>query len=372
MHALRHRSGRLRALTAAAAGLAAAVSLATPAVAAGGAATSQRNAGDWLARQINAQGVVHNGQYDYDDYGLTIDVATALRDLGGHGDVVKRADKALKAHVADYTTFGGVAYANSVAKLAAYAGRSGYKPGSFGGVNLLGQLKSSVATAAPIAGRIQDTASESADYANVIGQSFAVEALERADAAQADSALTFLLDQQCDNGAFRVYFEDDKTAEQQGCVDGAAGSEPDVDATAFAVLALSTVQGHDEQVAPALYAARSWLAGVQKSGGGFGSDDGTGAANSNSTGLAAQALVALGSCDKASRAASWIKGRQVSASNAGAKLAKQLGAIALDQAAFKAGKTKGITNAVTRDQWRRASAQAAPALLALQAGACRS
>ena len=58
----------------------------------------------------------------------------------------------------------------------------------------------------------------------------------------------------------------------------------------------------------------------------------------------------LGAFPKASRAAAWVR-----------NLERHNGAIAYDKAAFRAAKKDGITSA-TRDQWRRATTQAGPAL----------
>src|SRR4051794_41385541 len=37
----------------------------------------------WLAGQLSATGVIHNRQFDFDDYGLTADTAFGLDAIGG-------------------------------------------------------------------------------------------------------------------------------------------------------------------------------------------------------------------------------------------------------------------------------------------------
>jgi hypothetical protein len=95
----------------------------------------------------------------------------------------------------------------------------------------------------------------------------------------------------------------------------------------------------------------------QRSNGSF---VGNGTANTNTTGLAAAALVATGHRTAAERAAAWISRLQVSATVAAAhpKLRREVGGIAYDPAALAAGRTDGIP-VDQRDQWRRATAQAA-------------
>lgn len=330
-------------------------------VAAGTAANSRNDAYGWLARQINADGVIYNAQYDFTDIGLTIDTAGALRGSGRFAGTIARADKALRANAKAYSGSTGGA-----AKLAAYATDAGLDATSFGGVDLVAKVEGAIATSAPIAGRLQQSEN---DYNNVLTQAYAVEALARSKSTKTRSALSFLLRQQCSDGAFRESLTEDKTAAEQGCVDGAAGNEPSTDATASAVLALVDVRGYSSLTGPALTKARRWLIDHQYSSGAFTQGTGT-AVNTNSTGLAGAALGALQACGPASDAARFVFGRQVLRTATG-KLGTQDGAIAYDTAAYRAGQSDGIT-VETRDQWRRASAQAAPSLENLRVIECRS
>ncbi len=78
--------------------------------------------------------------------------------------------------------------------------------------------------------------------------------------------------------------------------------------------------------------------------------------NANSTGLAPGRWVT----PRPSRqAATWLRAHQATAADAGDDLATETGAVAYDDAALAAGRTDGITDAAS-DQWRRATAQAAP------------
>lgn len=326
------------------------------------AATPRAELGaDWLSGQLS-NGLVVNKQYDFTDYGLTVDVGNALVQLGSHPGKVRQITKALKAGAASYTTgvdFGrSEVYANATAKLAAYALRVGADPRDFGGRNLVKQLSRRVATDGAVSGRIQDKATD--DYANVIGQAVAVEALAGTGSDLAGAATSYLLQQQCAAGYFRLGFADPAAADQT--CDGAAEADraPDTDVTALAVLSLSRLDSPGPKVRASLHDAKRWLKRQQADNGSFGGGPSTAAPNANSTGLAAWALGELGACPAARDAAQWVKGLQVPSGTSG-PLAKHEGAVALNRAALKAAREDGITK-LTSDQWRRASAQAVPGL----------
>ena len=149
-----------------------------------------------------------------------------------------------------------------------------------------------------------------------------------------------------------------------------AESGPSVDATAFAVQALLVadrreVDVRQRRLSNALAAAETWLVRRQRASGAF-LEGGT--ANSNSTGLAAAALAALGREGRADRAAEWLRARQVTRGLAqDGALGGERGAVGFDDLAFDKAVEDGIERGV-RYQWRRATAQAAAGLDALQRG----
>ncbi|WP_460713107.1 hypothetical protein [Nocardioides dilutus] len=311
----------------------------------------------WLGKQLTG-GLVHNDQFDFDDYGLSIDVGLALQELG-QPRTARTVRKAIAKNVDSYTTgadFGSSdIYASATAKAAAFAQVTGADPSAFGGVNLIKRLARRVANKAPIAGRIQDKSTD--DFANVIGQSFAVQALTTAGHKKAGKATRFLLAQQCKGGYFRLNFTADKTAADQTCDGGKrkSTSAPDTDATALAVLALLENPKLSKAVKASVTKAVGWLAKRQAKNGSFGGGTSTEAPNANSTGLAASALGAAGSCAQANKAAKWLTKLVVSG------VSGENGAIAYDKAAL-AGAQDGI-GVTEEDQFRRATAQAAPALV---------
>jgi hypothetical protein len=350
--------------------------LAVTLVASGGTAEAVSNTSPaghgatWLAGQLSSKGLIHNGQFDIDDYGLTADTALGLDAIGGHPHAVRKIRRALAQHVANYTTgvdFGSPTdrYAGAIAKLLVVAQDTGARARHFGGFNVVKRLAARVSTTSPTKGRIEDRSSFG-DNANTIGQIFAVRGLLRANSPLAKSARHFLLEQQCGQGFFRLDFNTDKSAANQACT---RQSPADTDVTALAVIELWRFRSQSGALVKSLDAASKWLQRHQAANGSFGGGGPTSAANTNSTGLAGWALGVAGRCGAAEQAATWVARHQVTGDVSGTPLAGERGAIAYNHAAMKAAKTDGITK-TTRDQWRRATTQAAPALTYLSAKAC--
>jgi hypothetical protein len=346
--------------------------LGAPAPADASAATkAPGRAGAWLEQQLTS-GLVHNGQYDFDDYGLTADTAFALDALGGHEAALTEIGDALAQHVDSWTTgadFGSDdVYAGSVAKAAVLARTVGADPTSFGGVDLIARLNGLVATRAPIKGRIEDQSTT--DYANVVGQAFAVRALGRTNETTYPSVRNFFLKQQCEGGYFRLNFAKKGAADQTCDGGGASLSAPDTDATALAILslkALPAAERSSDKVSNAIHDAVVWLKRQQKANGSLGGGTSTEASNTNSTGLAGWAFAETGRCDAAVQAATWVRKLQLVSEVDGER-----GGIAYDRDAFDATVNHGSITKAQRDQWRRATSQAAPALLNSSVGACES
>ena len=131
--------------------------------------------------------------------------------------------------------------------------------------------------------------------------------------------------------------------------------------TALAVVELWSLRNTTPELHASLDSAVAWLRGHQRSNGSFGGGPTTAGSNTNSTGLAGWALGVAHRCYVSSKAAHWVRKQQVQGSLAGTPLAGQGGAVAYDHAALRTAEKQGITGP-NRDQWRRATAQAAPAL----------
>lgn len=306
----------------------------------------------WTSRELG-QDRLFTTTFDgttYVDHGLTIDAGLAFADLG-RGKRVRQVRAALAPHMSDYASFG----ANAVAKGLVWAQTSGADPRNYGSVDWVTTLEDKTSDS----GRISDGSGDT-DYANTLGQSYALQGLWRAGSAERRAALGFLLEQQCRRGYFRLYFSPADAADQS-CSGGAGGREANVDATGIAVLALQTLPRRNAKARQAIADATRWLKRRQARDGSFGGGTGTSAANANSTGVAARALGASGQCRPAKRAARWVQGVQVRGKVRRTPYAGDKGAIAYDRRAYRVGKRRGIT-ADTRGQFQRATLQAVAAL----------
>lgn len=323
--------------------------LAVPAAQADTSRTPQTvNAADWLSGQV-VDGVLYNEQFNFVDWGLTIDTLLALDAVGGYKAKVADIADALADDLGSYIGTGEESYAGSTAKALVAAQAADRTATDFGGTNLVQVTEARVDET----GRLADE-SDFGNYANVFGQAFAVKGLHAAESGEAAAATTFLLQQQCADGGFRLDF----TATDTSC----SGDDAQTDSTAVAVDALLAQRG-DEAVDSALDDAATWLLTQQDEDGSFGGGPATEASNTNSTAVAGVALEKLGEPDRAAQAAAWIAQRQVTAYSAcGTELDGQFGAVGYDDAAIAAAEDDGI-EVETVDQWRRATA---PAITALQ------
>ncbi|MEP9381331.1 hypothetical protein [Nocardioides sp. KR10-350] len=320
---------------------------------------AQTRAADWLAGQLD-DGVARNRQYKYDDYSLTADIAFGLDTLDSHDQDVDAAATAVADHLKTYVApgYGTLTSAGSAAKALVLEEEADADT-----AGLVKTVSGTVTTGGPSKGRIADVldpkSKKAVDYANTIGQSYAVEGLAEAESPLAESVTAFLLEQQCSDGWFRVTFTADPKAKDQSC-DGDPKATPDVDATAFAALALESLDDPSADAKAALAKAVAWLESQQAADGSYTSASPK-VANANSTGMAGWALGEAGETDPAGRAATWVAKHQVGCGPAA-------GAIAYDDTGLAQLRNKGITVA-TEGQVRLATAQALPVLQWLPAGA---
>jgi hypothetical protein len=305
------------------------------------------DAAAWLAHEL--AGGMFSGPYSE---GLSIDAALALDEIGGQNPAVTGVSSALEPVVEGYISYLDYVYAGSAAKAAVLAQVAGDDATAFGGYDLIAEIEGKVVTASPASGRVPDT--------NVLGQAFASRALAVAGSPRADEVTHYLLSQQCADGYFRLDYNSDPTAANQSCVNGT--DSPDTDVTAIVVTQLRA-QTATPEITSAIDKAEKWLVKQQRCDGSYGGGTSTEASNANSTGLVAWALGdAPAPRQAASRqAAIWLRAHQADAEDANNQLADEVGAIAYDGAALSAGRADGITDA-NRDQFRRATAQAAPGI----------
>jgi hypothetical protein len=307
----------------------------------------------WLERELTG-GLIHDDQFNFDDFGATVEAAYAL-DTVGDRDKMGSIISALRANADAYTSPGDEVWAGSTGKLLSFVeDLTTANPRTFGDVDLVAQLEGVTAPS----GRIADVSSFG-DFTNTFGQAWAARGLSLVGSSEAPAALDFLLDLQCGPGYFHLDFSD-------SCSDPV----PPVDTAAAVVVLLSDLVPADPAQAADLDAAVAdavaWIKTRQAGNGSFDGGTATEGANANSTGLAGWALNITDEHEAAEAAATWIRGRQVAGLRCDRKLKDEFGAIAYDQKAYDAALADGITTPVT-GQWRFATIQALPALLAAPA-----
>ena len=309
----------------------------------------------WLAAELTRSGgSMPSFTAGRPDVGLTEDVVLALTAGGaGEGAPARTATAQVAAHVADFvsydslgTAFPGVRLAGPMAKSMLVAEVQGGDPQAFGGWDLEGTLRSLMLTTGPTKGRFADKNAFSADASNGFGQALALMALQRTTDGVPVAAVSFLLAQQCPAGGFRLFYDSGATC--------AADAETDTDATSLAVEALQVV---DRTIAVKAASAKAvtWLLGHQDATtGSFSGTGPTATSNTNSTGVAAAALRAVGEAAAAAKAAGYVAALQLGSGS-------DAGAIGYDHDAVVAA-PGGTIDGSSRDQWRRATAQAVLAL----------
>jgi hypothetical protein len=314
----------------------------------------------WLEGELNDSGGSLPSSIDptATDWGLTIDAILALN-AGGRGANAPAvtATTALATHIKDYVTgnaFGdpGI-YTGPVGKSMLADILQGGDPHSFGGVDLEKLSRAAVQTSGIHEGRFSDQGSNFGDYSNGFGQALNILALSRTPSGVPSGAAAFLLAQQCPGGGFRLVY--DTAPVTRGCTTDA---EADTDATAFSLEALLALDPGPTTSAAIDRAASHLINQQDPVTGALGGSGPTASVNTNTTGLAAQALAVAGRADAAALARGFVGSLQLDAAHTtGTPAAGEEGAIARNDAAFDEALTGGITD-LARDQWRRSTTQA--------------
>ncbi|MFI6029318.1 prenyltransferase/squalene oxidase repeat-containing protein [Amycolatopsis magusensis] len=343
----------LAGITAAGA-LVAAIALPSPAAEADPHAAAGATAAKWLAGELTG-GTLPG--FMGTDWGLTIDALFALS-ATGRPEVTAVAD-AIDTGGAGYYTFPIDAnttawIGGATAKTLTAAVSAGRDPKNFTGRDIRQATLELIAPDGDVKGQLRSKNTGN-DGSNTFDQALAVLGLARSGGVPAD-AVGFLVKQQCPAGGFRLggsFAEGSMT-----CTDD---STIDPDSTGMAVQALLEA---DKNGIPGAKAAAdkgaAYLARTQRADGSFGGSGPTVGSNTNSTGLAGQALAVSGNTAAANRAADWVLAHQLSTQNAG-KATGELGAIAYNKESFDdavANAVDGRIPDMQRDQWRRTAAQA--------------
>jgi hypothetical protein len=315
---------------------------------------------DWIEAELSAN---EHGMPGFTagayDWGLTSDAVLALASGGRSRDAETVATTAnLLDHASNYATwddlgsdYPGVRIAGAFGKLNLVAEVQGVDdPAQTDGFDLEAEVRATMEVTGAQAGRFSDIDPHfGSNNANGFGQALAMLGLSYSDDGVPSQAVTFLIDQQCPSGGFRLTY--------RGTAGCASDGSSDTDTSAMAIQAL-LVADRTPAVRAALVKGLDWLESQQDASGGWGGTGPTSNLNANSSGLTATALRAAGRTGAAADGSDWIAGAALTAANTGAGPAKdEVGAIAYTYASRDAAITAGI-DAGGRDQWRRATAQA--------------
>jgi hypothetical protein len=318
---------------------------------------------EWQASQL-VNGRMPGFAPGHPDWGLTIDTAFMLAADGTQATILAQVKRAIAGHILDYAVFKGDVASGAMAKALLVSEVLKGDPTDFGGLNLRKRVLRLVAPPSEgfEAGRLRDTGKT--DYSNVFGQSYGTIGLSRSGSVPQD-VVDYLVKQRCAAGYFRLFITAGETCDQ-------SGSTPDVDATALALQALVAAKADGAAVSSKLVTGTtSWLISAQSANGSYSEDATDTAPSSNSTGLAANALVAAGHVSPRLKAAAWVARMQITRASAGGGPAKRdIGAIALDRAALVVALAHGLGD--SRSQWWRVAPQASFALVPAPLGTLRA
>ncbi len=311
---------------------------------------------DFLEAQLAAAGGTMPSPYGPgSDWGLTLDAVLALSAGDRAADAATTTALAeVEANLDDYIAWSGdpgSLYAGPLGKTMLGAVLAGADVNSFGGRDLEALARTTITTSGIDQGRFSDI-SIYGNNSNGFGQALNVMALSHTPDGVPTDAIDFLLAQQCPAGGFRLFY-----GTTRGCEND---TQIDPDATAMALSALVVLPSGPEKN-DAIDAAIAWLESVQDVDGGF-VNPFTGV-NTNTTGLAAQALRVVGQPAMADAAAGFVESVQFTAADVadGTPAATFEGAIALNQGGYADAIVGGI-DPNSEDQFRRSTAQAVLAL----------
>jgi hypothetical protein len=297
----------------------------------------------WLGRQLATHDGVLPGMSPQ-DWGLTEDAILALAAAGLGGDQIEASVARLLASGQTYIGAPGAAGMawNAKGKTILVLQVTGHDPTVWpvaggGSRDLVAELRAAIQPSGQFG-------AQAPGDVFAYQQALSLVALARTPDGAPSASVAYLQSLQCRSAgtAFGAYGS------------GTTCDRPDADGTALAVQALvaAGLAPSDPSIADAV----AWLESQQNAAGAFGG-------NTNSTGLAAQALRAAGLSEDQvlSQAASYNASLQVTcavlADDPGELTLADLGAVAYDAAGWAEGVEYGLDD-VNSDQWRRASAQA--------------
>ena len=242
----------------------------------------------WLDRQINSQGFVAAAS-GAPAYSNTVDAALALAAAKDRGTSYTNAVNYMKTHVDNYVKdSNGVDQPGALGKLAMLAVSAGQDPTTFGGTNLIQRIRATK-RADGLFGAQDPT------FDGAFRQSLALLAFAAANAAPPADSVAWLKSQQCTDKGWQSYRAD--TTQPCTATDVANFAGEDSNSTGIAAQALHALSATFPKGNPL-----DFLKAMQNTDGGFGYLKGTGT-DADSTGLGIQAILALGEDPTAGR---WV------------------------------------------------------------------
>ncbi|MFY1692852.1 prenyltransferase/squalene oxidase repeat-containing protein [Plantactinospora sp. WMMB782] len=253
-------------------------------------------AASYLVGKLTDGDHVYNPDGEFVDYTRTIVVATGLAASGGQDPALTKIRDYLVAHV-DAAVFpdgtGALPNQTNAASLALLTIITGGDPRDVDGRDLLAVLTDRVCAGADVGAGCTAAGDFAGSYAPST-HAFALLALDRAGITPPQATVDRLLQWQCAGGGFA----DSLIAPGDPCT-------PDPANTGAALLALSALGGHSTEIT----AAKTYLTGAQQVDGGYLPYLGAGAAESYTTALAAQGLLAVGAAEPVAAARGFLAAR---------------------------------------------------------------
>ena len=225
----------------------------------------------WIAQQVETEPSLGVGSF--------ADAIFAFAAMGAGKAAAATALDGMAANLDAYVMPAGVVAPGALAKVLLAVQVQGADPTAFGGHDLEAELRALLIATGPDTGRF--------GTASIFDQSLAILALSRTSAGEPAAAVTWLSAAQCPSGEYSF---------DGSCPAGPGAEDPDT--TAFALQAL-LAGGAGTDAGEAV----TWLLSIQQPEGGFPS---FGTANTNSSGVAAQALRAAGETASADAAATFV------------------------------------------------------------------
>ncbi|WP_316519724.1 prenyltransferase/squalene oxidase repeat-containing protein [Kitasatospora brasiliensis] len=252
----------------------------------------------WLIGRLTDGDHVVDPDWGTLDHAATANTALALAAAGGHDDTLRKLVAYLAAHTGEFAFPAGADAAPDVrgaALLALVAEVTGGNPSDFGGHDLIAALSSHLCEA-PGRGGACAAAGDFEGASWPVNQTLGLLALARAGVAVPQSAVDRLLSAQCADGGFSPVY----VGPREPC-------DADPGTSAMASLALRRTGTAADRTGR----SDAWILSRQLPDGALPVDPTSGAGDSYTTALAAQALRQAGRAQARTAAIGWLAARQL-------------------------------------------------------------